>query len=47
MVTKKEFQLVLAQLIEQVGVLLKFTADLDKRIKALETPTTPAADESQ
>ncbi len=36
MITKREIQLVIAQLIEQTGVLLKFTEALDKRVKAIE-----------
>jgi len=43
-ITKREVQLVIAQLIEQVGVLLKFTAELDARVKALENPQEPVED---
>lgn len=47
MVTKREVQLVIAQLIEQVGVLLKFSEELDRRVKVLESPKTEAPVENQ
>lgn len=47
MITKREVQLVIAQLIEQVGVLLKFSEELDRRVKALENSKTEAPIENQ